>query len=136
MCDIDGLKKVNDSFGHEVGNEYILLCHDTMKSAIRHDDWIFRLGGDEFLIMLPNTTNQVATTIVATIEEKMQQVQKNYPTSISIGVSTAESHPIDYVQCIHQADDAMYKKKQARKAGLLNNPPLSPSVEEGHVIQP
>ena len=136
MCDIDGLKKVNDSFGHEVGNEYILLCHDTMKSAIRHDDWIFRLGGDEFLIMLPNTNNQVATTIVATIEEKMQQVQKNYPTSISIGTSTAESHPINYVQCIHQADDAMYKKKQARKAGLLNNPPQSPSVEEGHGIQP
>ena len=132
MCDIDGLKKVNDGFGHEVGDEYLILCHDTMKSTIRQDDWIFRLGGDEFLIMLPNTPKTVAQTIVATIEEKMQQVQRKYPTSISIGVSTAETYPVDYVQCIHQADDAMYKKKQARKAGLLNKSPRSPSTEKSH----
>ncbi len=83
-----------------------------------------------------STTVQESVPDTLSFEEKMQQVQKNYPTSISIGTSTAESHPINYVQCIHQADDAMYKKKQARKAGLLNNPPQSPSVEEGHGIQP
>lgn len=118
MCDIDGLKKVNDTHGHDAGNEYIILCHDIIKSTIRHTDLIFRLGGDEFLIILTNTSEQVAKNIVSAIEKQMQQVQKEYPTSISIGVSTAEAFPVDYAQCIHLADDAMYKKKQARKAGL------------------
>lgn len=118
MCDIDGLKRVNDTYGHDAGNEYIILCHDIIKSTIRHTDWLFRLGGDEFLIILTNTSEQVAKTIVSAIEGKMQQVQKEYPTSISIGAFTAEDLPVDYVQCIHLADDAMYKKKQVRKAGL------------------
>lgn len=115
MCDIDGLKNVNDSFGHSSGNEYIVLCHDTIKSAIRQSDWIFRLGGDEFLVLLPQTERQVAQAIVEKIEGKMAQVKKPYPTSISIGAVTADKPPIDYRQCIGEADQLMYKKKQERK---------------------
>lgn len=115
MCDIDGLKWVNDNFGHSTGNEYIMLCHDTIKSAIRQSDWIFRIGGDEFLVMLPQTERKVAQSIVAKIEEKMAQVKKPYPTSISIGSFTSDQPPIDYQKCIREADQMMYRKKQERK---------------------
>lgn len=115
MCDMDNLKKVNDNFGHGAGNEYIMLCHDTIKSAIRQSDWIFRIGGDEFLVLLPQTERKVAQSIVAKIEERMEQVKKPYPTGISIGSFTADQPPIDYQQCIREADQMMYRKKQERK---------------------
>lgn len=115
MCDIDGLKHVNDTYGHDAGNEYILLCHDIIKSSIRHTDYIFRIGGDEFLVILSNTTREMANKVVDRIEGKIQQVQKHYPTNISVGTTTAEEYPIDYHRCIKTADELMYKKKIQRK---------------------
>ena len=115
MCDIDGLKVVNDTHGHDKGNEYITLCHDVIKSSVQLDDFIFRLGGDEFLIILTNTEQQVVQERVSTIENKMQEIKKEYNTSISLGSATTEKLPIDYMQLIKEADEKMYKKKAQRK---------------------
>ena len=115
MCDIDGLKVVNDTHGHDKGNEYITLCHDVIKSSVQLDDFIFRLGGDEFLIILTNTEQQVVKERVSTIENKMQEIKKEYNTSISLGSATTEKLPIDYMQLIKEADEKMYKKKAQRK---------------------
>ena len=114
MCDIDGLKVVNDTHGHDKGNEYITLCHDIIRSSVHGDDFIFRLGGDEFLIILTNTEQQVAQERVVSIEAKMQEIKKEYNTSISIGSATAEEIPIDYLQLISDADEEMYRKKRQR----------------------
>ena len=70
MCDIDGLKMVNDTYGHDKGNEYIILCHQILNSSVHEDKFIIRLGGDEFLVILTNTEQQVAQERVAAIEEK------------------------------------------------------------------
>lgn len=121
VCDIDGLKIVNDTHGHETGNEYILLCYNKIKSAIRQDDLIFRLGGDEFLIILSNTGKNAVERIVSSIELKMQQEKRSYCTSISIGTATAETIPIDYDTCFQEADEQMYKKKAGNKK-LRKNP--------------
>ena len=115
MCDIDGLKVVNDTHGHDKGNEYITLCHDVIKSSVQLDDFIFRLGGDEFLIILTNTEQQVVQERVSTIENKMQEIKKEYNTSISLGSATTEKLPIDYMQLIKEVDEKMYKKKAQRK---------------------
>lgn len=120
VCDIDGLKIVNDTHGHETGNEYILLCYNKIKSAIRQDDLIFRLGGDEFLIILPNTEKNAVERIVSSIELKMQQEKRSYCTSISIGTATAETIPIDYDTCFQEADEEMYKKKAENKKRRKN----------------
>ena len=115
MCDIDGLKQVNDTYGHDKGNEYITLCHHIIKSSVHAKDFIFRLGGDEFLVMLSNTEQSVAQERVAIIEEKIQAVKKEYNTSISLGCATAEKLPFDYLQTISDADAEMYRKKRQRK---------------------
>lgn len=115
MCDIDGLKIVNDTHGHDKGNEYITLCHDTIKSSVNEEDFIFRLGGDEFLVILTNTERQVAQERVLTIEAKMQEIKKEYNTSISLGCSTADELPIDFLQLVSDADEDMYRKKRQRK---------------------
>ena len=118
MCDIDGLKVVNDTHGHDKGNEYITLCHHIIKTSVHSTDFIFRLGGDEFLVILPNTEQRVAQDRVATIEAKMQEIKKEYNTSISIGYATADTLPIDYQQLIKEADQQMYQKKNQRKKGI------------------
>ena len=115
MCDIDGLKVVNDTHGHDKGNEYITLCHDIIRSSVHIDDFIFRLGGDEFFVIMSNTEQQVAQERVLTIEAKMQEIKKEYNTSISLGSATATERPIDYLQLIGDADQEMYVKKRQRK---------------------
>ncbi len=115
MCDIDGLKVVNDTHGHDKGNEYITLCHHIIRSSVHTDDFIFRLGGDEFLVIMSNTEQQVAQERVLTIEAKMQEIKKEYNTSISLGSATATELPIDYLQLIGDADQEMYVKKRQRK---------------------
>ena len=116
MCDIDGLKVVNDTHGHDKGNEYITLCHDIIRSSVHGDDFIFRLGGDEFLVIMTDTEQQVAQERVLTIESKMQEIKKEYNTSISLGSATATEFPIDYLQLIGDADQEMYIKKRQRKS--------------------
>ena len=116
MCDIDGLKVVNDTHGHDKGNEYITLCHHIIRSSVHGDDFIFRLGGDEFLVIMSNTERQVAQERVVTIESKMQEIKKEYNTSISLGSATATEFPIDYLQLIGDADQEMYVKKRQRKS--------------------
>ena len=118
MCDIDGLKAVNDTYGHDKGNEYITLCHEVMRSSLHAEDYIFRLGGDEFLAILTNTERQVVQERVKTIESKMKTIKKEYHTSISLGSATAEKTPIDSAQLIKEADEEMYQKKAQRKNRL------------------
>jgi diguanylate cyclase (GGDEF)-like protein len=119
MCDIDGLKVVNDTHGHDKGNEYITLCHDIIRSSVHADDFIFRLGGDEFLVIMSNTEQRIVQERVLTIEAKMQEIKKEYNTSISLGSATATELPIDYLQLISDADQDMYKKKRQRKNSIF-----------------
>ena len=55
ICDLDNLKLVNDTFGHGEGDTYIDQCVQQIYSSVRKTDFVFRFGGDEFLLMLPNT---------------------------------------------------------------------------------
>ena len=137
MCDIDGLKAVNDTYGHGKGNEYITLCHEVMRSSLHAEDYIFRLGGDEFLAILTNTERQVVQERVKTIESKMKTIKKEYHTSISLGSATAEKTPIDSAQLIKEADEEMYQKKAQRKIACRRHTPVlqkSLGLQSGIII--
>lgn len=110
LCDIDGLKTVNDTFGHIIGDEYIVLCSKAIQSSVRETDLIFRIGGDEFLILLPKTTLEKSLSIAEIITEKVRNghLGQHYTTSISIGCSTATSFPIDFENHMIIADKNMY----------------------------
>jgi hypothetical protein len=103
---------------HDKGNEYITLCHDIIRSSVHADDFIFRLGDDEFLVIMSNTEQRIVQERVLTIEAKMQEIKKEYNTSISLGSATAEEIPIDYLQLISDDDEDMYRKKCQRKPSL------------------
>ncbi len=117
VCDIDNLKGINDTLGHKRGDEYIIACHDGIRSCIRKDDLIFRLGGDEFLVLLPKTAAPIAKAIVKSIDAEMEQHREFTPhrIGISIGIATLLSPDSCFEEALKEADVEMYKIKAQRK---------------------
>lgn len=119
-ADCDELKRVNDTYGHIVGDEYIRMAAMTFKVGLPEDSQAFRTGGDEFVALLPHTTKEQADEIVKTMQRQCQ-LFKLKESEISISYGTAEiSGPDDSViGAISYADRAMYVSKAARR--LMRN---------------
>lgn len=117
MCDLDNLKKVNDFLGHTKGDEYILTCYNEICNHIKKYNLVFRLGGDEFLVILQKTPESLAQTIAKKIEAKVALHQNftPYTAGISIGISTALTPDTSFEDCIKNADEQMYKIKAQHK---------------------
>ena len=117
MCDIDNLKGINDKLGHDQGDVYIKLCYEVLRSSVRKDDAIFRLGGDEFLIILTKTQEPIARSIIQNIDAKMEQHKEFEPhkIGISVGVATATDTSVNLAECLKVADVDMYNTKRKHK---------------------
>ena len=124
FIDINGLKEVNDSLGHSLGDELIVTVSDTIKNAIRQEDLIIRMGGDEFLIVLMKVEKPIAETIWSRIVESFKAVNsmenRNYVISVSHGIVEIRpsENKIDLSTLITEADDKMYKEKIRIKKSL------------------
>lgn len=120
MCDVDGLKYVNDNFGHDVGDEYIKMCVDAIRTCIRTTDFVFRLGGDEFLVVLPHAPERGAHDVKRKIMVEMEMRGENLPykASLSIGTAIINSTPIDFSLTMKTADERMYAEKKAKKINM------------------
>jgi diguanylate cyclase len=112
MGDVNGLKIINDSFGHEAGDKLIRKTAEILKQCFRADDILCRYGGDEFIAILPNTDAPVAESIIRRIQQKIAENQPDRGIlSVSFGLDTkvSENQPIhEVLKC---AVDNMYKKK-------------------------
>lgn len=115
-ADCNGLKAVNDTYGHLVGDEYIRMSALLMRTVLPEDSNIFRVGGDEFMIILPSTDEVRAREIIASLkkEEGTFAVKEN-PISISYGVSCMETAEDTVKKFIELADRRMYDEKQEYK---------------------
>lgn len=91
FVDLNGLKDVNDFLGHEVGDDFLILAVSTMKEAIREEDFIIRLGGDEFLIALKDANEETAEAIWKRIQEQYDiinnTIKKDFCISVSHGIA-------------------------------------------------
>jgi len=118
MMDIDHFKLVNDKFGHLIGDQVLQSVSETCKKLLRHIDSMFRYGGEEFMIILPETNQEealkVAERICSTVAESTIKTKKgNVKITISIGVSEyGENHPTSN-KFIESADRTMYTAKKA-----------------------
>ena len=116
-ADCDGLKGINDEFGHSAGDQYICYAKDALKQALPADAFLFRMGGDEFLAILPDTDEEKADQIVEEINEMVKQFKnKDFVLKLSVGSYTV-SCPDDSIEtAIKLSDKEMYRIKKEHKA--------------------
>ena len=116
FMDINGLKSVNDSLGHNFGDALIISAVDSMKTSLRDSDSICRLGGDEFLVILPNTNLLQSEVFLNRIEEKTNEInsEKRYSFILSLSFGVAEYSPeskLTIDDLLQIADEKMYNNK-------------------------
>jgi len=121
FLDVNGLKQVNDTFGHELGDELILSVTKGLKEGIREDDFVVRMGGDEFLLVLYDADAEDANVVWQRIVEGYERINQSedrpYRISVSHGVVAVKNDKaINMADVITKADAAMYaEKKQLKK---------------------
>jgi diguanylate cyclase (GGDEF)-like protein len=117
FVDIDGLKRINDSFGHKAGDEALIQVANVLTSGVRKSDCVARLGGDEFGVLLTHATEEAAREtagrLTAAIEEQETHCDGNrLPLSVAIGITVIGANDTpDAV--IARADRSMYDEKSA-----------------------
>ncbi len=124
MIDLDGFKEINDSAGHAAGDEILRLVGHVITDCIRQSDFAARYGGDEFVIIMPQTSSEVAMAVSQRLQAMFRtQAQAwgieckqgcNHECGMSLGIaSLRQSKPIDADQLLISADRALYAAKKA-----------------------
>lgn len=117
--DLNGLKRTNDNHGHKMGDLYIKKIAEVFKNSLRKEDIAARMGGDEFAVLLTNSTKKTAQKVCRRILKECRIInQKNNfpePLSISLGYSTIESKNESLEKCYEKADKNMFENKNIRK---------------------
>ena len=112
MADVNGLKLVNDCFGHPTGDKLLIKFSEILKKVFRADDIICRLGGDEFVIILPHTTHVVTKELIKRINAVCDDVKfHNLSLSVAFGSATKMGMSDSIVDVMKYAEDQMYKRK-------------------------
>jgi len=109
MLDIDFFKKINDTYGHQVGDKVLKELAALLARSIRKNDFVIRYGGEEFLIYLPFTDKKNAYLIVSKIKESLRKLEKAVPYTFSAGISD-EGETL--AEMIKIADNRLYKAKK------------------------
>ncbi|MFD2645589.1 diguanylate cyclase [Pseudomonas japonica] len=123
--DIDRFKYINDTFGHDAGDLILQQTAEILSSHSRAGDYVFRMGGEEFLMILVDINHANALKVAEKLRRQVEAEPLNltegrrHPVTVSIGVATYNGHP-DYQHLLRQADQAMYQAKQGGRNRVVS----------------
>ena len=144
MGDVNGLKLINDSFGHAVGDQLLIKTAEAICKGCRTDDIIARVGGDEFVMLFPKTAGAEAEQLILRIKGLLQEDRiEGLEISVSFGHATKTSDADDIEEVFKQAEDTMYHNKlyegPSLKGRIIDNIVAAlnqkSSREEAHALQ-
>ena len=121
MIDVNGLKLINDSFGHAAGDDLLQKVAEILSQACKKRDVLARIGGDEFVIIMPNTDREAAERVLNSINSSLTQRKINsgvLSLSIGLGYKTDPSQDLD--QVYKSAEDSMYRNKLYESTSMRN----------------
>jgi diguanylate cyclase (GGDEF)-like protein len=124
LFDIDRFKAVNDQFGHQVGDEVLKYMSELAKKETRESDLCFRIGGEEFLIVLPETDMALAQTIAERIRKTAEVTNSptGKPITISMGIGNSPTTARHFSELFKMTDQALYKaKEEGRNSVVIAN---------------
>ena len=115
--DLDGFKSINDSLGHSRGNDVLRAVADVLKTHLRSSDLVCRIGGDEFVILLPEAGYERARLAVDKLQTALRRTMETnaWPVTASIGVAVFEKPSSNVDALIKKADEMMYQAKVSGK---------------------
>lgn len=127
MVDVDHFKEVNDRYGHEAGDEALVLLASILSSELRNVDCVGRIGGEEFALLMPETTAEaaceVATRLINKVAETKMALQdgNSIRLTISVGVVTRQENETSMNAFLRRADAALYEAKSSGRNRIVQN---------------
>lgn len=120
IIDIDNFKKINDSYGHNKGDEVLKLFAKETKSLIRQSDILVRFGGEEFLLLLHNTNLKNAEVLANKVRKHFEDLDYEVKFTVSIGISEyKDDKNVDDI--IAEADECLYLAKENGRNNVISN---------------
>jgi diguanylate cyclase (GGDEF)-like protein len=117
MVDLDEFKAINDAYGHAAGDEVLIAAVRAMRAHLRAEDQLGRLGGEEFLVILPETDDGAAALVAEKLREEVAAAPGPVAVTCSVGVATwADETP---EQLLARADEALYAAKEAGRDRVI-----------------
>jgi diguanylate cyclase (GGDEF)-like protein len=113
LCDVDGFKAINDEHGHDCGDAVLRDIAYELRKRLRSFELVYRLGGEEFLTVLPGIGLQGGHEVAERLREAIEQIRPaDIPITVSLGVSAARGAQVDYDTLFKAADEALYEAKR------------------------
>ena len=117
VCDVDGLKLYNDSFGHLLGDRLIQAAADVLSQTFRTGDVVARIGGDEFAVLLPMASGEIVEKALERMHEAVEEINANnesFLLSLSTGMAISQDKTVNLPRLFREADNNMYREKIQR----------------------
>lgn len=120
LCDLDHFKRVNDQLGHAAGDAVLQDIAYTMRAALRAGDSIYRIGGEEMLVVLPGADEPAAAEVAERLRTAVRERRPvGVPVTVSIGLAVSRPERVDTDDLIARADAALYAAKAGGRDGVV-----------------